>query len=736
MRPMSRTKFHALVSTCLAALLVSACVVTPPPDQPAQPAAAAHPDESSSPGPAVAQAEPEPGYQSASSAEPPAEPARSTPPPPPPREQRQSAVDAPAYPPDPPPAPHGASPARPPTQRPHQLPPGERPNEYVPSRRARLGPVAEFSIEPTAGPVGTTITIYGDFRNVRNPRQIGVSFAGTRRVVQPVYVASDRVAVIVPKNARTGDVVVNVRNRAAWRGRFSVTPSDSDIFLPTPVDSGLVGAVYRLAPNTDRLPNFSAMGKPYATIVVPSLKVSPRRFESGFPGLEDKGEPLLEWFAIRFIGRLWVPASGAYDFRVNSDDGARLYIDERLVLDNDGVHAPRSRDGVIDLAAGSHDIVVEYFQGPRFEIALELSWRHSGRGWELVPPEAFSRYTGGYECSSEPQMFCCAGNLPECRACRENARRATEEWRARCAGVVPPDPGPGPGPGPAPVDCSNEPQRFCCQAQTAACQQCRQLAASERAQWLQQCGKPGGSAPPPATPAPPAPIDCRQEPQRMCCQAATAGCQQCQREAQAERAQWLQACGKPGAPATPAPAPIDCRQEPQRMCCQGRTAECRTCRREAQRERDQWLQACGGQAPGTPGTPAPVDCSQQPQRFCCQAQTAQCQQCRQLAASERAQWVQQCGGGGPAPGRPGLDCSKEPERMCCAAATAECQQCQRDAQDERREWQRICRPGGSPAVDCSNRPSRACCKALTAECNSCQEQAKAELDRWQAACSN
>jgi hypothetical protein len=679
---MSRTKFHALVSTGLAALLLSSCVVTPAPDAPAQPASA-HPSEPPEMAQASYPSEPAPPAPAVRS-EPPRPPA--PPPPPAPRAPREPVADAPAYPPDRPPPPQQAGPSRPREQRPTR-PNGDRPNEYVPSRRARLGPIAELSIEPTAGPVGTTITIYGEFRGVRSPGQIAVSFAGTRRLVRPVYVASDRVAVIVPKGARTGDVVVNLRNRPAWRGRFAVIARDNDIFLPTPVDSGLVGAVYRLPANTERLPSFSSMGAPYATIVVPSLRVSPRRFDSGFPGLQDTGEPLLEWFAIRFIGRLWVPSSGTYELRVNSDDGARVYIDDRLVLDNDGVHAPRVRDGSVELAGGSHDIVVEYFQGPRYEIALELSWKHSGRGWEVVPPEAFSRYTGGYECSSEPQMFCCQGNLPECRACRGNARRATDEWKSHCTGVVPPAPGPGPGPGPAPVDCSNEPQRFCCQAQTAQCQQCRQTAQAERAQWQQTCSGP--------TP------------------------------------------GTPGTPATP--APINCSQEPQTMCCAGATAECRQCRRDAKLERDQWVQKCGGPTPGTPGTPAtpaPINCSQEPQTMCCAAQSAQCQQCRQNAAAERAQWVQHCGGGGPAPGKPGLDCSKQPARMCCQAATAECAQCRRDAQDERREWGRLCGTGSNPdAVDCAVRPSRGCCKALTAECTSCQEQAKAELDRWQATCN-
>ena len=658
MRLMSRTKFHALVGSGLTTLLVSVCMVMPP----AQ-AAPAVPGESDDQAPGVARtSEIAPAYPAGQSSEV-AQPEVTWPAPRPTSHLASGPVTGVLAFPQGGPGPQHAGP-------PHggPRPPGHRPG--LPGRHHRLGQAARLSIEPTAGPVGTTITIYGDFSGVRNPNQLGVTFAGQRGVARPVYVASDRIAVIVPKGARTGPVAVKLRNRAAWQGRFAVTPRDSDIFLPTPVDSGLVGAVYRLRPGTDRLPDFDNIGAPYATIVVPSLKVSPRRFDAGFPGLDDTSEPLLEWFAIRFVGRLWVPAPGNYQFRLNSDDGARLYIEDRLVIDNDGQHPPRARDGSMHLAAGSHDIVVEYYQGPRYEIALELSWRQGGQGWSLVPPEAFTRYTSGYECSSEPQIFCCQGNAPQCRACRDNARRVTDEWRARCTGVAPP--GYGPGPAPAPINCSVEPQRMCCQAQSPQCNQCRDTAAAERAAWMQACGGPGG----PVT----SPINCQREPQRACCRANTPACKQCQREAAAEREQWQRRCDVP-----------------------------------------------------PPGRPAPINCSVEPRRICCEANTAECRQCQQKAATERREWAQRCDGpppGGPKPAP--INCSVEPKRICCKANTPACQQCQQTADRERMEWQRAC---GQGSVDCSKRPSQACCRALTPACNECRDKARAETERWQAACS-
>lgn len=670
MRPMSRTKFHAFPSAALVALLSSACVVaSPPPDSPAAQSGPGYseeqPAEVAGPAPASPGAQPGEPAGAPAYAEP-APPAASRRPPP----ERPPVADAPAYAPERP-APPQAAPPPPPPQQQQQRPihrPNRGPNpavEYVPGRRARLGAIAEFSIEPTAGPVGTTVTIYGDFRSVRNPAQIGVSFNGSRRVVGPVYVTTDRIAVVVPPGARSGKVSVRLRNRVAWSGRFAVTPRDTDIFLPTPVDTGLLGAVYRLPANTARLPDFRSMGAPFATIVVPSLRVAARSFDTGFPGLEETGEPLLEWFGIRFIGMISVPSSGTYTFRLNSDDGAKLYIDDRLVIDNDGQHAPQHRDGSIELGAGVHDIVVEYFQGPRYQIALELSWKN-GNSWELVPPSAFTRYTsGGDDCSSQPQIFCCQSNAAECRSCRENSRRVLSQWKARCEAPS--------MPGPAPVDCSNEPNRFCCQGQTAQCKQCRDTAAAERAQWVQQCG--GGSAP--GNPG----VDCSRKPEKtFCCQGNSRQCRNCREKANADEARWFQLCGHQKPPTGPV---VDCSREPQRMCCQAQTAGCNQCREQAAAERAQWAQQCGGPKPGNPPG---LDCSREPQRACCRANTPQCRQCQRDAQDERREWQRLCGQSGT----PGVDCSRRPSRACCKALTPQCNSCQDEARAELARWEAAC----------------------------------------------
>jgi hypothetical protein len=131
--------------------------------------------------------------------------------------------------------------------------------------------------------------------------------------------------------------------------------------------TGLTGQVYAIKKNAEELPNFKKL-KPIGTIYTYSLAIPLRDFSEGFPGLPE----LIEWFAIDYTGRFWVQTPGKYRFLLTSDDGSRLYIDGKEVLDNDGVHAVATVEGDVKLKAGVHDIRVMYFQGPRYHVALML----------------------------------------------------------------------------------------------------------------------------------------------------------------------------------------------------------------------------------------------------------------------------------------------------------------------------------------------------------------------------
>jgi hypothetical protein len=147
-------------------------------------------------------------------------------------------------------------------------------------------------------------------------------------------------------------------------------PADGSLptFGVTVVDVlGFHGQIYFLEPNTDSLPNFKKL-KPVGSIYASRLSVPPQSFTKGFPGVTNR----FEWFAIDYTGTFWISRPGKYRFALVSDDGSKLYIDDKKIIDNDGTHSPRTEVGSAKLKTGSHTIRVSYFQGPGDTVALML----------------------------------------------------------------------------------------------------------------------------------------------------------------------------------------------------------------------------------------------------------------------------------------------------------------------------------------------------------------------------
>jgi alpha-glucosidase len=67
-------------------------------------------------------------------------------------------------------------------------------------------------------------------------------------------------------------------------------------------------------------------------------------------------------YSIQFRGYVDIPETGVYTFYTISDDGSQLYIGDEKVVDNDGCHGDLERSGDRALAAGRHQITVNYFQ--------------------------------------------------------------------------------------------------------------------------------------------------------------------------------------------------------------------------------------------------------------------------------------------------------------------------------------------------------------------------------------
>jgi hypothetical protein len=133
------------------------------------------------------------------------------------------------------------------------------------------------------------------------------------------------------------------------------------------VPGGLEGVIYHIPRNSKAIPDLRRI-KPQGKIYVSTLNIPLRDFTEGFPGVTKRQE----WFAIEYTGRFWIEKPGPYRFALTSDDGSRLYIDDQTVVDNDGVHPVATKSGSVELSGGIHTIRVQYFQGPRLQVALVL----------------------------------------------------------------------------------------------------------------------------------------------------------------------------------------------------------------------------------------------------------------------------------------------------------------------------------------------------------------------------
>jgi len=171
----------------------------------------------------------------------------------------------------------------------------------------------------------------------------------------------DRSSVITAQAFHKGKAV----SPATVRKFSKVTPQASETV--TGASPGLFASVY--AGSWDRLPNFSGM-QTAVSFVMPTISI--------------QGPMEGEAIGVEARGYIRVPSDDVYVFELTSDDGARMYIGDRLVVDNDGLHSPEAKTGVIALASGCHSVRLEWFNKTG-GTALRLRYASSSEGYNDVP---------------------------------------------------------------------------------------------------------------------------------------------------------------------------------------------------------------------------------------------------------------------------------------------------------------------------------------------------------------
>lgn len=93
-------------------------------------------------------------------------------------------------------------------------------------------------------------------------------------------------------------------------------------------------------------------------------------YDIGVWSVANRGEN----YGLQFKCSVEIPSDGEYTFYLASDDGSRLYIDDRELINNDGLHGVVEVSGKTNLVQGKHKLEVRYFQrggGQDLSVSIE-----------------------------------------------------------------------------------------------------------------------------------------------------------------------------------------------------------------------------------------------------------------------------------------------------------------------------------------------------------------------------
>jgi len=159
-----------------------------------------------------------------------------------------------------------------------------------------------------------------------------------------------------------------------FKNGFSPSLTISEIF--SIVDPKVNGVYYKYYEGTwDKLPDFNTL----------TPKKTGTCFEVNFNGINSSRD----YFGMVFNSNMMITKEADYTFYLTSDDGSRLSLDGKQLIDNDMTHAAIEKSATIHFSTGSHSIKVEYFEKNGGE-ELKLQYSSDNIEKQLIPPYLLS----------------------------------------------------------------------------------------------------------------------------------------------------------------------------------------------------------------------------------------------------------------------------------------------------------------------------------------------------------
>ena len=166
---------------------------------------------------------------------------------------------------------------------------------------------------------------------------------------------------------------------------------------------GAITRIYKYNRTLTKIADMVPYPNPIYEGIVPIIHAQ----EKDLVGLDDN-------FGIVAEGYFKIPKDNNYTFRLVSDDGSKLTVNGKVIIDHDGQHGASPMDGEMALKEGYHPFRLDYFEsGGGNNVSLQWkSFDDKTGGFKVIPSSILSHKKSDQPTGGEPIPFASNKKIP------------------------------------------------------------------------------------------------------------------------------------------------------------------------------------------------------------------------------------------------------------------------------------------------------------------------------------